>query len=193
LSLYFTFTLALFNFTSVMAGRVLLILYALKLGAQPFAIGILVATYSVLPMLLSWQVGGLSDRFGSRWLLMFGAAVGACGTLVPDSSFHLFVADRTVFPGIIEAPFHHACKFQFTKNVVKRAVVGLGFDNAGYLFLCRTHFFTSPILAVPGRIFFQVVYNFAGVFVDYCRFHTSLLFPRDHCLHEKPTILQAFA
>lgn len=81
--LYFTFALALFNFTSVMAGRVLLILYALKLGAQPFAIGILAATYSVLPMLLSWQVGRLSDRFGSRWLLMFGAAVGACGMLVP--------------------------------------------------------------------------------------------------------------
>ena len=83
MSLYFTFALALFNFTSVMAGRVLLILYALKLGAQPFAIGILAATYSVLPMLLSWQVGRLSDRFGSRWLLMFGAAGGACGMLVP--------------------------------------------------------------------------------------------------------------
>ena len=67
----------------MLAGRVLLILYALKLGAQPFAIGILAATYSVLPMLLSWQVGRLSDRFGSRWLLMFGAAGGACGMLVP--------------------------------------------------------------------------------------------------------------
>ena len=34
-------------------------------------------------MLLSWQVGKLSDRFGSRWPLMFGAAGGACGMLVP--------------------------------------------------------------------------------------------------------------
>ncbi|MBA4423170.1 MAG: MFS transporter, partial [Syntrophus sp. (in: bacteria)] len=70
--LYFTFSLVLFNMTSVQAGRVLLALYALKLGAQPFAVGILAATFSVLPMLLSWQVGKLSDRFGSRWLLMFG-------------------------------------------------------------------------------------------------------------------------
>ncbi len=69
--------------TSVQAGRVLLALYALKLGAQPFAIGILAATFSVLPMLLSWQVGKLSDRFGSRWPLMFGAAGGAGGMLVP--------------------------------------------------------------------------------------------------------------
>lgn len=83
MSRYFTFTLALLNFTSVMAGRVLLALYALKLGAEPFAVGVLAAMYAVLPMLLSWQVGRLSDRFGSRWLLMFGVAGGACGMLVP--------------------------------------------------------------------------------------------------------------
>jgi len=83
LSLNFTFALALLNVTSVMAGRVLLVLYALKLGAQPFAVGTLAAMYAVLPMLLSWQIGRLSDRFGSRWLLMFGAAGGACGMLVP--------------------------------------------------------------------------------------------------------------
>ena len=83
MSLYFTFALALLNFTSVMAGRVLLVLYALKLGAQPFTVGTLAAMYAVLPMLLSWQVGRLSDRFGSRWLLMLGAAGGACGMLMP--------------------------------------------------------------------------------------------------------------
>lgn len=66
-----------------MAGRVLLVLYALKLGAQPFTCGALAAMYAVLPMLLSWQVGRLSDRFGSRWLLIFGAGGGACGMLVP--------------------------------------------------------------------------------------------------------------
>jgi MFS family permease len=83
LGLYFAFILALFSVTSVLAARVLLVLYALKFGAQPFVVGVLVATYSVFPMLLSWQVGRLSDRFGSRWLLMFGAAVAACGMMVP--------------------------------------------------------------------------------------------------------------
>ena len=83
MKLYFTFALALLNFTSVMAGRVLLVLYALKLGAQPFTVGTLAAMYAVLPMLLSWQIGRFSDRFGSRWLLMLGAAGGACGMLVP--------------------------------------------------------------------------------------------------------------
>jgi len=81
--LYLTFALALSIVTIVQAGRVLLTLYALKLGAQPFAVGILAATFSVLPMLISWQVGRFSDRFGSRWLLMFGTVVSAFGMLLP--------------------------------------------------------------------------------------------------------------
>ena len=81
--IYLTFALALSIITIVQAGRVLLTLYALKLGAQPFAVGILAATFSVLPMLISWQVGRFSDRFGSRWLLMFGTVGGAFGMLLP--------------------------------------------------------------------------------------------------------------
>ncbi len=81
--LYVTFALALSIITIVQAGRVLLTLYALKLGAQPFAVGILAATFSVLPMLLSWQIGRFSDRFGCRWLLMFGTVGGAIGVLLP--------------------------------------------------------------------------------------------------------------
>ena len=81
--IFFSFALTFFNMTAVRAGRVLLALYALKLGAQPFAVGVLAATFSVFPMVLSWQIGRLSDRFGSRWLLALGAAGGGCGMLVP--------------------------------------------------------------------------------------------------------------
>lgn len=81
--LYLTFTLALLTITCVQAGRVLFSLYALKLGADPFAVGILAGTSSALPLLLSWQVGRFSDRFGSRLLLTVGAAGGALGMLAP--------------------------------------------------------------------------------------------------------------
>lgn len=81
--LYLTFTLALLTITCVQAGRVLFSLYALNLGADPFAVGILAGASSVLPLLLSWQVGRLSDRFGSRLLLTAGAAGGALGMLLP--------------------------------------------------------------------------------------------------------------
>ncbi len=83
MSIHFTHALLLLSGTSMKAAQVLLALYALNRGAQPFAVGILAATYAVFPVLLSWQVGKLADRFGSRWPLMFGSACGAFGMLVP--------------------------------------------------------------------------------------------------------------
>jgi len=77
------FALALLNFASTQAARVLLALYALQFGAQPVAVGALAATFSTFPMLFSWVAGKVADRFGSRWPLMFGAVVNALGMLVP--------------------------------------------------------------------------------------------------------------
>lgn len=83
MSVRFVYVLMFANVINVSAGRVLLTLYALKLGASPFAIGVLAATFAVFPMSLSWLSGRLSDRFGSRWLLMFGSVGTALGMLVP--------------------------------------------------------------------------------------------------------------
>jgi MFS family permease len=83
MSIHLTFALAILYLTTVQGGRVLISLYALKLGADPFVIGTLAAMFSVFPTLLSWQVGRLTDRFGSRLPLMFGGAVGSLGMLVP--------------------------------------------------------------------------------------------------------------
>lgn len=81
--LYLTFALMTCCFSSVSSARVILSLNALDLGATPSAVGLLVATFYSFPLLLSWPVGVLSDRVGSRWLLFFGAACGACGMLIP--------------------------------------------------------------------------------------------------------------
>jgi MFS family permease len=82
MSIHFTFILAFFMSIGRFTGRVIITLYALKLGAQPFTVGLLAALTEVLPTLLSWHVGRFVDRFGSRWLLMVGAAAGALGMLV---------------------------------------------------------------------------------------------------------------
>ena len=82
MSIHFTLILALFMSISRLTGQVLITLYALKLGAQPFTVGILAAMVSMMPTLLSWRVGRLADRFGARWLLMVSAAAGALGMLV---------------------------------------------------------------------------------------------------------------
>lgn len=75
--LYLTFALAFCGFVNMTAARVVLSLYALDLGAQAYAVGILIAMFYIFPLLLSWSVGALADRFGSRWLLMLGSFAGA--------------------------------------------------------------------------------------------------------------------
>ncbi len=95
MSVYFPFALALFAVTSVRAGRILLALYALQLGAQPFTVGLLAGTFSVAPMLMAYQIGKLTDRFGARWPLTIGIAGGMLGAMVPfffPSITALFVA-----------------------------------------------------------------------------------------------------
>lgn len=97
--IYLVLTLALLNLAAVHGGRMLLALYALKLGAQPFAVGVLASAFSVVPLLLSWLVGRLADRFGSRWLLTFAGIGIACGMLVPyfvPSMPALYVASATM-------------------------------------------------------------------------------------------------
>jgi MFS family permease len=82
-SIYFPYVLALFTMTSIRGGRLLLALYALELDAAPFTVGLLAATFSALPMMLSLTAGKLSDRFGPRWPLFFGILGATLGILVP--------------------------------------------------------------------------------------------------------------
>src|SRR5688572_26144764 len=81
--IYFVLALAFVIFIVIVAARLLLSLYALQLGAQPLTVGALAATFSFFPMLLAVTAGRLGDRHGSRWPLQIGAAIMACGLLVP--------------------------------------------------------------------------------------------------------------
>jgi MFS family permease len=81
-ALNFAYLLTLISQTCSRAVRVLLTLYALELGAKPYVIGGLAATFAILPMFLSWPVGRMSDKYGPRWLLAFGSVAGASGMLV---------------------------------------------------------------------------------------------------------------
>jgi MFS family permease len=114
--LYLTFALMLCCYSSISSARVILSLFALDLGAQPSAVGLLVATFYAFPLLLSWPVGVLSDRLGSRWLLLFGASCGACGMLIP----YFFRA----LPALYIAGFTIGLSFTFY-NVLLQNLVGL--------------------------------------------------------------------
>ncbi len=77
------FALAFFNMTGVRASRVLAVLFAIKLDAQPFTIGALAATFALFPLLLSWPAGRIVDTYGPRTPLLLGALGSAIGMLLP--------------------------------------------------------------------------------------------------------------
>ncbi len=174
--LYLTFAVALSIMTIVQAGRVLLTLYALKFGAQPFAVGILAAAFSVLPMLLSWQVGRFSDRFGSRWLLMFGTVGGAFGMLLPyyvsglSALFIAGVMNGLLFAfsgaslqnlvGLLSRPETSARNFSNYSVLISSAgfigplLAGFSIDYSGHavacLYLVLMSFVPAALLAIWG-------------------------------------------
>lgn len=75
------FCLLFLAFGSVASARVLLTLFALHLGAQPATVGALMATFYLCPLLLSWPIGILADRYGARWLVFAGTLCGLAGML----------------------------------------------------------------------------------------------------------------
>jgi MFS family permease len=69
---------------SVLAGsRVAVSLDALALGATPFTVGVLMALYAMLPMLLAVPAGRLCDRTGARPPMLLGCALIAAGACLP--------------------------------------------------------------------------------------------------------------
>lgn len=64
-------------------------LYALELGADQFTVGVLIAIYAVLPMLLAIFVGRFVDRVGPRLPVILGIAGMGLALLLPP-----------LFPGI---------------------------------------------------------------------------------------------
>jgi MFS family permease len=75
--------IVMFNMSSFRASKVLVSLYAIELGASQFIIGVMIAMYSLLPVLLALRVGKLADRLGARVPMMIGSAGVALGLLLP--------------------------------------------------------------------------------------------------------------
>jgi len=75
--------LLVITMTAVSASRIVLSLFALDLGARASTVGLLVSTFFVFPVLLSWPLGRASDRVGSRWLIVLGTLIGSLGMVLP--------------------------------------------------------------------------------------------------------------
>jgi len=83
------------TFVSLKGSRVLMALYAVELGAGPFATGMLFAVYGLIPFLFVVYAGRIADRFGNHTLMHAGLAGFAIALALPamaPSLALLFVA-----------------------------------------------------------------------------------------------------
>ena len=67
----------------LIGSRMVMVLLAIELEANMLEIGVMVALYSVLPLLLGVYSGRVSDRYGVRPPMLLGAVLLGCGLLLP--------------------------------------------------------------------------------------------------------------
>lgn len=121
-------------------SRVAMSLYALDQGASQFTIGVLMALYAIVPLLLAVHVGRMADRVGPRVPMLIGTGGVVVGLLLPPifpglvtlyvsalvlgSTFHFFFITVQGIAGGIGGSEHRARNF---------ALVGMGFAAAGFI------------------------------------------------------------
>jgi MFS family permease len=87
------------TFVSLKGARVLMTLYAVELGAGPFATGMLFAVYGLIPALFVVRAGRIADRIGNRVLMYVGFTGFAISLTLPallPSLPALFVASPLI-------------------------------------------------------------------------------------------------
>lgn len=90
--------------TAFTSSRMTVSLYALKLQASPFTVGVLMSLYALLPMLLSVLAGRLIDRIGPRLPLLWGNCMLVAGVLLPflfPGLTTLFIASTVIGSGFM--------------------------------------------------------------------------------------------
>lgn len=96
--------LTILNHTAFAGSRVAVSLGALDLGASPFAIGLLLSFYGLLPMFLSVPAGRWIDRVGMRLPLTAGTGLLAFGVAVPFLTWDIgamYLASVTIGLGMM--------------------------------------------------------------------------------------------
>ncbi|MCL4185666.1 MAG: MFS transporter [Burkholderiaceae bacterium] len=87
------------NHTALAGSRVAVSLAAIEIGASPFAIGLLLSFYGLLPMFLSVPCGRWIDRIGMRTPMLAGSGLLVFGIVVPFLAWDigaLYLASVTI-------------------------------------------------------------------------------------------------
>lgn len=83
MTIYLVVLLAVLNQAGFNGSRVAVSLAALELGASQFTVGVIIALYSVCPMLFSIAIGRISDRVSPRLPMVVGSVMTVAGMVLP--------------------------------------------------------------------------------------------------------------
>lgn len=142
------------TFVSLKGSRVLMTLFAVDLGAGPFAAGMLFAVYGLIPFLFVVYAGRVADRLGNRVLIYVGLAGFAATLTLPalaPSLGMLFVAAPAIgltsmlfivamqnLVGVLSQPATRTRNYSYyslcdaAANVAGPVVVGFAIDGLGH-------------------------------------------------------------
>jgi predicted MFS family arabinose efflux permease len=84
MTIYLVVLMAFLSQAGFGGSRVAVSLHALELTANQFAIGLVVALYSLCPMLLAIVIGRFADRAPPRRLVITGSVIMTAGLLLPS-------------------------------------------------------------------------------------------------------------
>ncbi|MFO0253343.1 MAG: MFS transporter [Betaproteobacteria bacterium] len=83
MSIHTILLVVLLNMLAFRGSKVLVSLFALELGVPQVMLGVIVALYSLAPMLLALYVGKLIDRVGVRWPMVLGCIGLSLALILP--------------------------------------------------------------------------------------------------------------
>ncbi len=83
MSIWVCLLMVVCNMLAYKGSKIIITLFSIQLGAPQIVIGILVALYSLFPMILAIYAGKLIDRLGVRWPMVAGSCGIALGLSLP--------------------------------------------------------------------------------------------------------------
>ncbi|MGZ8210016.1 MAG: MFS transporter [Burkholderiales bacterium] len=140
-------------------SRVVASLFAIKLGANAFEVGLLISVYAVFPLMLGVYSGRLADRFGPRRPMIAGTGVVGIGLALPFA--------WATLPALYVSAVLIGIGFVFF-NVSNQTLAG-ALDTPAE----RTHNFATIGLGYAGGHFFGPV--IAGYAIDHLGFTSGYL------------------
>ncbi len=139
------------NMIAIKGSKIVITLFSIELGASQAVIGVLVALYSLFPMILAIYAGKLTDRLGARWPMVAGSCGIAFGLTLP----YLFPGTATLYVQAALVGAGHV----FYNVSVQNMIGGMGTKDD------RTRNFTNFGLAMATGTFVGPL--IAGVAIDY--------------------------